>query len=143
MAWLGFYLSWEFGYYIPLEMRNTPSAIARHPIIVIEVMDSLNMSHEKNTVTTYPKLTIGYAMLRLTRERTTSHDNALIPKTAKPAITIGFNSAVKSMDGALVILDILPTFIIPCFSSNCPKAASSTLKNINSISLNISPLSFD
>lgn len=124
-------------------MRNTPSAIARHPIMVIEVMDSLNMSHEKNTVTTYPKLTIGYAMLSLTRERTMSHDNALIPKIAKPVITIGFNRAVRSIDGALVILDILPTFIIPCFSISCPKAASSTLKNINSISLNISPLSCD
>ena len=96
-------------------MRNTPSAIARHPIMVIEVMDSLNMSHEK----------------------------ALIPKIAKPVITIGFNRAVRSIDGALVILDILPTFIIPCFSISCPKAASSTLKNINSISLNISPLSCD
>ena len=124
-------------------MRNTPSAIARHPIMVMEVIDSLNMSHEKNTVTTYPKLTIGYAMLRLTRERTTSHDNALIPKIAKPAITMGLISAFRSIDGALVILDILPTFIIPCFSSNCAKAASSTLKNINSISFNISPLSCD
>jgi hypothetical protein len=38
------------------------------------------------------------------------------------------------MDGALAMLDTLPTFSMPCFSSICPNAANITLKTIRSMS---------
>jgi len=41
------------------------------------------------------------------------------------------------MDGALLMLDILPTFIMPSFSNICPITASVTLNNIRSIFFNI------
>ena len=84
---------------------------------------------------------MGYAMLSRTRERTISHDKALIPKVARPARTMGFINAVRIMDGALARLDTLPTFIMPSFNNNCPNEASSTPKTIKRISFNVSAFS--
>jgi hypothetical protein len=141
LSFMGYSLRRSWMYYcIPLEMRNTPTAMVRHPTTVTGFTDSSNISHEKKTTATYPKLTMGYAMLSLTRESTTSHDRALIPKMARPDRTIGFSSALRIMDGALARLDTLPTFTIPSFNNNCPRAASDTLKIIRSMSFNILPL---
>ena len=118
-------------------MRKTPVAMLKHPTIVINVTGSLNMSHEKNTVTIYPKLTIGYAMLRLTRESTTSQNKALIPKIARPVRTKGVHNAVRTIDGASASLDIFPTLVMPCFNNSCPATASNTLRTIRSTLFNM------
>ena len=99
------------------DIRNTPIITVTHPIIEIGLRGSLKISQENSTTATYPKLTIGYAILSLTRERAISQDNALIPKTKSPNRTNGFNNAVSSFNGASPGLDILPTFVIPSFSS--------------------------
>jgi len=111
-------------------MRKTPSIITRQPRIVISFNGSLNLSHENNTVKRYPKLTIGYAILRGTRDRTINQDTALIPKTARPAKTNGLDIAVRSIDGAFDKLDISPTFVMPCFNRSCANAANITLNTI-------------
>ncbi len=80
-------------------------------------------------------------MLRGTRDRTISHDTALIPKTARPAKTNGLDMAVRSMVGAFVRLDISPTLVIPCFRRSCANAANITLNTIKIIFFN-SALSF-
>jgi hypothetical protein len=105
--------------YSPLDIRKTPRDTVIHPAIVIGFTGSLKMSHDRNTIIIYPKLTIGYAVLSLTRERTTSHDNALTPKTARPPRTNGFANAESSIDGAFPGLEILPTLIIPYFNNIC------------------------
>ncbi len=103
--------------YNPLDMRNTPRITVAHPISETNLSGSLKINHESITTAAYPKLTIGYAILSLTLERTISHDNALIPKIKSPERTKGFIKAVSNFDGTDSMLDILPTFIIPYLSN--------------------------
>jgi len=98
-------------------MRNTPIITTAQPTSETNFSGSLKISHERITTAAYPKLTIGYAILSLTLERTINHDNALIPNTKSPKRTKGFIKAVNNFDGTDSIPDILPTFIIPYLSN--------------------------
>ena len=110
-------LKFAISSYNPLDIRTTPIITVTHPKTEIGLNGSLKISHEKITTATYPKLTIGYAILSLTRERAISHTSALSAKTKSPARTNGLVNAVNNFNGVSLGLDILPTFVIPSFSS--------------------------
>ena len=124
---------------MPLEIKKTPSTIRTQPMVVVGLTGSFNNSQEKVITNTYPKLTMGYAMLSLTLDRAVSQSSVLPKNVPKPKRTMGFMNARRSMEGALERLDIRPTCVIPRFSNNCPHAAVRTLDKIRIMSFILAP----